>query len=344
MLLFYQRAYSLVVKQRSPKPPSQVRVLVGPLQWESAENKRVAGYTEDMRPRVLRYTTTALLTVLLVTPLITHAQIPFFGPVIFPEIQRCAAGWGAVLIVINNIIKLLLTIAIVFVAPLTIAYAGFLFVVNPTSAGDIEKAKKILTNTVVGITIALASWLIVDAVMAVFYKTDNETLTQAWWQLVSSGGAEKCLPIAATQRPSDRTAVSDEVIPTPPREGADGAFTYQAGIQAQAGHASAALNALLSCMASYVPANVGEISSISDSMIVSGSKTFAQCAAGECQHSANSCHYGGKSCVGKSYGVDFGDEGNASILRDAARQCGADYTGFEGDHLHVSVGAACGCN
>lgn len=175
-----------------------------------------------MRSRVFLYGTTALLAVLLVAPYVTHAQIPFFGPVIPPDVQRCAAGWGAALVVVNRVIRLLLTIAIVFVAPLTIAYAGFLFVVNPTSAGDIEKAKKILANTVVGISIALASWLIVDAVMAVFYKQDGETLTQAWWQIVGSGGAERCLPIAATQRPSDRTAVSTTTIPYPPPTG-DGA-------------------------------------------------------------------------------------------------------------------------
>src|SRR3989344_5737521 len=100
-------------------------------------------------------------------PLVAHAGgIPFFGPII-PNEQItvngvvtnqnvCAAGWGMLMIVVNNLISFLLTIAIVFVAPLMIAWSGFLFVVNPVDASGKEQAKKILTNTVVGIVIALA--------------------------------------------------------------------------------------------------------------------------------------------------------------------------------------------
>jgi hypothetical protein len=293
-----------------------------------------------MRPRTLLFSTLFAMLVLVLLPEPTHAQIPFFGPIIPPDGQTCAAGWGLVLVVINNIIKVLLTIAIVFVAPLSIAYAGFLFVVNPTSAGDISKAKSVITNTVVGIVIALASWLIVDAVMVTLYKPTAQGWSQSWWQLVSSGGAARCIPLAASQRPAQPASTT----PIVPSEGSDGAFTYQAGIRAQAGHASPALNSLLNCMAGYVPANVGEISSISDSYIVNGTKTFAQCAAGQCQHGANSCHYGGRTCVGSSYAVDFGDEQNNTTLQDAAKACGAGYIGFEGDHLHVSAQSSCGCN
>ncbi|MDP1707189.1 MAG: hypothetical protein Q8L30_01380, partial [bacterium] len=74
-------------------------------------------------------------------PLAVHAGVPFFGPIIPPQSvtgiqgsEVCAAGWGMLIMVINNIISLLITLAIVFVAPLMIAWAGFLFVVNPVNA------------------------------------------------------------------------------------------------------------------------------------------------------------------------------------------------------------------
>jgi len=113
-----------------------------------------------------------LVAVLFVLPHLAFADsvsIPFFGPIIPDTISRCAAGWGAVIDVINRIIVLLLTLAIVFVAPLMIAYAGFLYVVNPVNPSGISEAKKILTNTIVGIVVALAGWLIVDAIMVALY-------------------------------------------------------------------------------------------------------------------------------------------------------------------------------
>ncbi|MDO8700276.1 MAG: hypothetical protein Q7J56_01205, partial [Deltaproteobacteria bacterium] len=102
----------------------------------------------------------------LALPLAAHAGIPFFGPIIPNAVVQyedpvthktitttenvCAAGWGMVITVVNNIIALLITLAIVFVAPLMIAWSGFLFVVNPVDPSGIAKAKSILTNTIVG--------------------------------------------------------------------------------------------------------------------------------------------------------------------------------------------------
>lgn len=117
-------------------------------------------------------------------PFTAHAGIPFFDPIIPEAYNVCSAGWGLLITVINNIIELLLTLAIVFVAPLSIAYAGFLYVVNPVNSGGMEKAKGILTNTIVGIVIALAGWLIVDAIMAVLYNGKFGT----WTNLIQMNG------------------------------------------------------------------------------------------------------------------------------------------------------------
>lgn len=131
-------------------------------------------------------------------PYAAYAAIPFFGPIIPPGVLTsvCPAGWGMLITVINNIISFLITVVIVFIAPLMIAYAGFLFVVNPVNSSGIAKAKEILLNTVVGIVLALAGYLIVDAVMAVLYdsnaQTGNGTLG-AWAQIINWNG-QTCLP------------------------------------------------------------------------------------------------------------------------------------------------------
>ncbi len=131
-----------------------------------------------------------------VFPHLAHAAIPFFGPIIPNAANTCPAGWGLLIVVINRIISLLITLAIVFVAPIMIAYSGFLYVVNSVNPAGKEKARGILLNTIVGIVIALASWLIVDAIMAVLYNPSAAGGT--WYSLVSSDGAPLCLSQAGS--------------------------------------------------------------------------------------------------------------------------------------------------
>lgn len=152
----------------------------------------VARYDRDMRSRVPLFML-LFLAGSFALPLVAHAAIPFFGPIISENNNLCPAGWGMLMIVINNIISLLITLAIVFVAPIMIAYAGFLYVINPVNPDKRGEANKILMNTIVGIVIALAGWLIVDAVMAVFYNPSAAGGT--WASLVTSSG-DQCLPQA----------------------------------------------------------------------------------------------------------------------------------------------------
>ena len=144
-----------------------------------------------------------------VSPVVAHAAIPFFGPIIPEATNQCAASWGMLIIVFNNIIQLLITLAIVFVAPLMIAWAGFLFVVNPVNASGKEQAKKILTNTVVGIVIALAGWMIVDAIMAVLYNPT--AVGKTWSQLIGSGGIDPCIELAGSLNQAAGTTVGSGV-------------------------------------------------------------------------------------------------------------------------------------
>ena len=130
-----------------------------------------------------------------------------------------------------------------------------------------------------------------------------------------------------------------------------GQFTLSSSLNtAQSGHKSSTLSSFITCVADKIPSGTYYITSISDNKIAGGTYTFAYCAAngqaGGCAHSANSCHYGGKSCVGSSYAIDVRINGvsasqQQSIL-SAADQCGG-WGQYESDHIHISKGSSCGC-
>ncbi len=280
------------------------------------------------------------VVVLLALPTVAQAAaIPFFGPIIPQDGNQavCAAGWGMLITVINNIIAFLITIAIVFVAPLMIAYSGFLLVVSQGDSGKRTEARKILTNTIVGIVIALAGWMIVDAIMVVLYNpraVSGETRLTAWSQLIVGSSSGLCIPLAGSLAPA--------VTPPP---GVAGAGRFINNVGSQVPNESGQLSALLSCMSSKLTSDV-TITSISDNKIALNQQTFLSCRTNgkpTCAHAANSCHYGGRNCGDFSYAVDL--SGNATGITSAAQACGASYLN-EGSHIHVSVGAQnnCGCD
>ncbi|MDQ1299941.1 MAG: hypothetical protein QG636_609 [Patescibacteria group bacterium] len=289
------------------------------------------------------------LSFALLLPSAVEAQ---FGPIV-PEVCRtCACGFGGVLAIIQNAINFIIGLSII-VATIIIAWAGGLYMLSATNPESRSTANKMLINAAVGLVIVLSAWLIVDFVMKTLYGGQFGP----WNSILMGDSGDSCV-IAKPTSPlfsGDIFAVpgqgGSDGATTPPLEGADGIFDYQEGISAQARHASQPLNTLLTCMAQRVPANVGQISGISDSRITSGAKTFSQCVVegnsrqgGTCNHGKNSCHYGGSRCTGSSFAVDFGDEQNTGVLSAAARACGADFVNPEGSHLHVSVGQANGCN
>lgn len=165
---------------------------------ESSPEHTEGRYDESMRTRVL-LPFLVLTAVVFVLPdaALAQAKIPFFGPIIPDAIRTCPSSFAMVIEVINNIILFSITIVITVVAPLMIAYAGFLMVVNPFNAGGIGRARSIMLNLVVGVVIALAGWLIVSAVMAVLYNPGNAWPT--WYSIINSGGLDPCLKQAGSQ-------------------------------------------------------------------------------------------------------------------------------------------------
>ena len=163
-------------------------------------NGSVGGYDKSMRlrPVLLTALPTAFVLGTLVLPLAAHATgIPYFGPIVGPkdsEVLTCAAGFGALADLVNNAIAFLITILILFIAPFMIAWAGFLYVVSPGNPAMRTKASGILLNTAVGIAVALAAWLIVNALLAALtVKDGTKGGVAAWTSVMFSTTADKCL-------------------------------------------------------------------------------------------------------------------------------------------------------
>lgn len=125
-------------------------------------------------------------------PLAAHATgIPYFGPIVPTNASTCAAGWDSIVQLVNNAIAVFITLAMLAIAPIMIAYSGFLYVVNPVKPEGRSEANKILMNTIVGIVIALAGWLIVDAILTALTSRD---LT-SWTSGMFGNGLAPCLAI-----------------------------------------------------------------------------------------------------------------------------------------------------
>lgn len=178
---------------------------------EKPRGSAPAGYDVCMRSR-MPLVLFALALLVFAVPHAAQASIPYFGPIVPSGTSAtCAAGWGMVILVINNLISFLITIAVVFVAPLMIAYAGFLFVVNPFNASGIQKAKDILTNTIIGIVLALAGYLIVDALMGALYNGK----AGAWASIINWSSPDgPCLPQKGTEPGAGLTQAPPPTIGT----------------------------------------------------------------------------------------------------------------------------------
>lgn len=149
-----------------------------------------------------------LLAMCVLLPAAAHATgLPFYGPIIPPGQQLCANNWGGLIVVLNNIIAFAITVTITFVAPLAFAYAGFLLVTSAYNPALRATAKGLMLNTVFGIVIALAAWLIVD----LFLSTFTSRGLNSWTQAMFSTSGTVCLPDYSMLTPSGQpTALGAE--------------------------------------------------------------------------------------------------------------------------------------
>lgn len=87
------------------------------------------------------------------------------------QIAPVPCDFNALMVLINNIINFILYGMVIPIAAILFAYAGFELV---TSGGSTEKrgiAKKVFTNVVIGLVIAMSCWLIVKLVLGILGYT-----------------------------------------------------------------------------------------------------------------------------------------------------------------------------
>jgi len=73
---------------------------------------------------------------------------------------------------INNVVKFIFVDLALPISAIMFAYAGGLLMFSGGEAGKRTQAKKIFTNTVIGLVIVAGAWLIVHTVLSILGYTD----------------------------------------------------------------------------------------------------------------------------------------------------------------------------
>lgn len=115
-------------------------------------------------------------------PLITDAQE---SEQTAQEIERqglvhCGRGdvmctFTDLFILVERIITFGLFVLALPLATISIAVAGFKFIVAGDNSGERQKAKEILINVVIGLVLAFAAWIIVDTIVDALVETESVT-------------------------------------------------------------------------------------------------------------------------------------------------------------------------
>ena len=111
----------------------------------------------------MRKTKQILFIILIFSTLIT----PFFSYA--AGLVPCAGSdcnFNALMTLFNKVIRFILFDIVVPIAAIMFAYAGFLLVTSGGSSEARTKANTIFTNTVWGLVIAVAAWLIIRTILS----------------------------------------------------------------------------------------------------------------------------------------------------------------------------------
>ena len=309
-------------------------------------------------PTRLLLPTFLLFFLLSFAPAPVHAaSASFLGPIVPPACNcenqpnpggqpiATAPGLGCTFTVAQNIINFFISFACA-VAALAFAYAGFLWILNPTNPEMRAQGRTMLLNIAIGLTIVLSAWLIIDFIMKKIYNENAPVGAGGaplgpWNSILANDSAHACIAVTTaheiTGLPGPVTAITDGATNAPPGStgtpgtpapetthaptpAPSGHITFQTpGVSAQLPAISPALSTFLSCVAGRVPAGVGQISALTDSYSTTNQTRINHCDAvgslsprnpggdPNCGHTVHSCHYGGRVCSGQSFAVDYGD-------------------------------------
>lgn len=154
----------------------------------------------------MRYLPVFLFILISAAPLAAQAApVDFFGPIL-PDACKCenvqtidgesgpistAPGWGCVLQVIQNLIRLAISLGIVL-ATLALVYAGFTWMTSGANPGRREQGRTLLINVLVGLFVMLSAWLVVDFVMKTLYDGAKGGFGP-WNSILAGTGNDQCL-------------------------------------------------------------------------------------------------------------------------------------------------------
>lgn len=110
----------------------------------------------------MRFLVHIFIAVMLVTAMPLIAQAGPSGPIVNCEFNKC--NFSSLGDSLEKIADYLLELAIA-VGVIVIGIAGFHFLTAAGNPGKLESAKKMITYAVIGLLIALAAWLIIEALV-----------------------------------------------------------------------------------------------------------------------------------------------------------------------------------
>jgi hypothetical protein len=118
--------------------------------------------------------TSALLLAGILLPIVTFAasSFPYWGPLVSCT-GYATAGKPActsicnLLETIQNVIFFFMTLAVLVVAPVLLAWGGIMIMIAGGSPERMSQGRKIISGVVIGIVLALGAFLIVNTVMKI---------------------------------------------------------------------------------------------------------------------------------------------------------------------------------
>ncbi len=223
--------------------------------------------------------------------------------------------------------------AVVISALMMMTIGGFLYMTSAGNQAQAGTAKKIITDALLGLIVVFTIWIVLHTI--------NE-------DLVNVGGTMGLQAMQGTVSSPNNTPPSNTGV------GGECNGIAVSGIKkSQCGDVSPRLGQFLTCLNDAAPGL--KITSISDD---DATNDLSACQGSSyshppCDHSRNSCHYGGSGGGSQSCAVDISTRSanlpqgtTVGSLIDIGNACGAAFTKDESlssNHLHFSV-TGCDCD
>ncbi|MFA6177614.1 MAG: hypothetical protein WC694_01835 [Candidatus Paceibacterota bacterium] len=114
-----------------------------------------------------------LIFLILIIPVISLASADGLGLVPCDNSAENLCDFNAFMALINKVIKFILFDLVIPISAIMFAYAGFLMVTSGGSTEAKNRMKSVFTNTVLGLIIALAAFIIIRTILSILgYEGD----------------------------------------------------------------------------------------------------------------------------------------------------------------------------